>query len=259
MDKLARHDAIVALLARAGRVSVTQLASELNVTTETIRRDLAMLEREGRIDRVHGGALLPRAATVPETDLRQRQQQAAAEKAAIAAATVTALQLPPGTSLILDAGSTTQAVARCLPPDLTLTIITNSPIVAHELAATAARRANPTAHPWDIIMLGGRIRGVTQAAVGASTVLAATALRVDLAVLGTNGYTPARGFTTPDPDEAAVKQAFAAAARRTVVVTDSSKFGQEHLVSFLSPTTTDLLVTDQAPSENPHGMEIVTP
>jgi DeoR family transcriptional regulator, fructose operon transcriptional repressor len=93
-------------------------------------------------------------------------------------------------------------------------------------------------------VLGGRVRGVTQTAVGEFTVRALDDLRVDVAFLGTNGFTPERGFSTPDEAEAATKRAMTRAAERTVVLADSSKLGREHLVRFATVAEVDVLVTD---------------
>ena len=92
--------------------------------------------------------------------------------------------------------------------------------------------------------LGGQLRGLTQAAVGPEAVEALSTLRVDVAVLGANGLSAAHGLSTPDPDEATVKRAMVRSARQVVALVDSTKIGQEHLVSFASLDDIDLLVTD---------------
>jgi DeoR family fructose operon transcriptional repressor len=96
-------------------------------------------------------------------------------------------------------------------------------------------------------VVGGRIRGVTAAAVGAGTVRAIQSLRTDLAFVGANGLSAGFGMSTPDPEEAAVKEAIVRAARRVVLVADASKFGQESLVSFAPLDAIDVLVTDREP------------
>ena len=93
-------------------------------------------------------------------------------------------------------------------------------------------------------ILGGQLRGLTQAAVGPEAVEALSTLRVDVAVLGANGLSAAHGLSTPDPDEATVKRAMVRSARQVVALVDSTKIGQEHLVSFASLDDIDLLVTD---------------
>ena len=114
-------------------------------------------------------------------------------------------------------------------------IITNSVLTAASLAAAGQTRVR---------ILGGQLRGLTQAAVGPEAVETLSTLRVDVALLGANGVSAAHGLSTPDPDEATVKRAMVRSARQVVALVDSSKIGQEHLVSFASLDDVDLLVTD---------------
>ena len=97
-------------------------------------------------------------------------------------------------------------------------------------------------------LLGGRVRGLTQAAVGQATVDSAQRLRPDIAFIGTNGIHASFGLSTPDPEEAAVKAAFVQSARRIVVLADSSKLDAETLVQFASLKDLDTLITDSEPS-----------
>jgi DeoR family transcriptional regulator, fructose operon transcriptional repressor len=93
-------------------------------------------------------------------------------------------------------------------------------------------------------MLGGRVRGVTQCAVGDETTRVLAELRVDVAFMGTNGITAEHGFSTPDAAEAAVKRAMVAAGQRVVVLADSTKLCRETLVRFARPADVDVLITD---------------
>ena len=122
-----------------------------------------------------------------------------------------------------------------LPADRRLYVATNSVPIAARLSASPGI----TLH-----VLGGRVRGITQTAVGDSTVRAMDDLRVDVAFLGTNGISPGHGFSTPDEAEAATKRAMARAAQRVIVLADSSKLGREHLVRFAGVDDVDVLVTD---------------
>src|ERR671932_359921 len=111
--------------------------------------------------------------------------------------------------------------------------------------------------------LGGRVRGITQCAVGERTVATLADLRVDVVFLGSNGITPEHGFTTPDEAEASVKRAMIRAGRKVVVLADSSKLGREHLIRFATPADVDVLVTDAeaAPADlarlDDAGIEVV--
>ncbi|CRK53123.1 DeoR family transcriptional regulator [Rhodococcus sp. RD6.2] len=246
-----RQQAIAGLISQRGRVSVADLAGTYDVTTETVRRDLAALDRLGLIRRVHGGAVSASAITLGEKELGEREHSNAPAKDRIAAA---ALKYLPSTggSIVLDAGTTTSRIAAQLPSDRDLTVVTNSIPVATRCTGR---------HTLQI--LGGRVRGVTQAVVGDQAVATLTSLRVDVAFVGANGITAEHGLSTPDFDEAAVKSALVRCANLVVVVADSSKFGREDLVRFAAVDEIDVLVTDvdldplaRAAFED-HGVEVV--
>jgi len=228
-----RQQAIALLVGQRGRLSVTATAEQFGVTTETVRRDLAVLERAGMLRRVHGGAVPVTAVALVELALGERTGRLSEQKAKIAAA---ALDYLPGTngSIILDGGTTTAALAELLPTDRRLLIVTNA-------VPTAARLGNTPG--ISVHMLGGRIRGVTQCTVGEAAIRKLADLRVDVAFMGTNGIT-ATGFSTPDEDEALVKRAMVSAGQRVVVLADSSKLHRETLVRFAKPEDVDVLITD---------------
>ena len=229
-----RQQAIAGLVAQRGRVAVTSVAEHFGVTTETVRRDLAVLERAGMLRRVHGGAVPVGALAVVEPGLGERRSTRTDAKRRIAAAALT-LTPPAHGSLILDGGSSTAALAELLPGDRPMVTATNSVPIAARLAGSPGI----TLH-----VLGGRVRGITQSAVGESTVAALAELRADVVFLGTNGISAGHGFSTPDEAEAAVKRAMARAAQRVVVLADSSKLDREHLVRFATVEDVDVLVTD---------------
>ena len=228
-----RQQAIARSVTKAGRMSVAELAATYRVTTETIRRDLSTLERAGLVRRVHGGVVPADALTVLETGVSDRDRANAAEKDRIA---TSALELvPEGGSIVVDAGTTTARLAGLLPLDQDLEVLTHAVPIAARLAGHPAIRLR---------LLPGRVRATTQAAVGAETVDALRRLRPDVAFLGTNGISESHGLSTPDPDEAAVKRAIVAGARRVVLLADADKLGQEHLVRFAELREVDILVTD---------------
>ncbi|MBD8869092.1 DeoR/GlpR family DNA-binding transcription regulator [Nocardioides donggukensis] len=229
-----RQEAMAHHVGRIGRVSVADLAEAYEVTTETVRRDLTVLERAGLLRRVHGGAVPADSLPVTEAALAERDLAHTKEKDRIAR-TAVALVPPGDATMLLDAGSTTHRLAGLLPRDRRITVLTHAVPVASRLAG----QANVELH-----LLPGRVRSTTQAAVGEDTVAALGRLRVDLAFVGTNGITADHGFSTPDPAEAAVKRALIAAARRVVVLTDASKFGAERTVSFARLSDVDVVVTD---------------
>lgn len=252
-----RH--ITESLAASGRVTVADLASGLDVSAETIRRDLSALESEGLVERTHGGAVPAVPGGRVERTLAARRAENVDAKSAIGRA---ALRLLPasGGSVLLDAGSTTACLVEAMSAGPAegygLTLITNSV----PLADAVHRSGRESLH-----MLGGAARGLTGACVGAHTLRALQAIRVDVAFLGANGLDAERGLTTQDPEEAAVKSAMCGAARRVVLLADSSKFGRDFLVSFAELDRIDLLVTDTRPTGalgdalDSRGIEVLLP
>jgi DeoR family transcriptional regulator, fructose operon transcriptional repressor len=216
----------------SGRVEVAALAEELRVTTETVRRDLTTLERHAVLRRVHGGAI-PIERLGFEPALAARDRVLTAEKERIARLALA--ELPEEGSILLDAGTTTARLAHALPADRELVVLTNGLPIAMSLSV----RPNIT-----VLMLGGRVRGRTQAAVDAWAIQALADSYVDVAFIGTNGISPERGLTTPDTTESAVKRAMVNAARRSVVLADHTKVGQDHLSRFAELDEIDTLITD---------------
>ena len=248
-----RQQAIAATVMAQGRASVADLAQTYDVTTETVRRDLAVLDRAGVLRRVHGGAVPARALHLVEPSVDEREATRADHKHAIALA---AAEFIPqsGASVLFDAGTTTARVAALLPADRELLVVTNSVPIAARLAGLTS---------VSLQLLGGRVRGLTQAAVGDHTVGTLESLRVDIAFIGTNGISVRHGLSTPDPGEAAVKRAMVACANFVVVVADSSKIGREEFISFAPIERVDVLVTDSEIAAadrdilSAHGVEVV--
>ncbi|MFC6081706.1 DeoR/GlpR family DNA-binding transcription regulator [Sphaerisporangium aureirubrum] len=215
-----------------GRVDVVTLAAEFSVTTETIRRDLTVLERAGVLRRVHGGAI-PVERLGFEPALAARDEVMTAEKERIAKAAVA--ELPEDGSIIIDAGSTTGRLVQILPADRELTVIVNSP----PLATVLATRSN-----LSVIMLGGRVRGRTLATVDDWALRPLAQVNVDVAFMAANGCSLRHGLTTPDPAEAAIKRAMIEAANRSVLLADHTKFGDAYLSRFASLSEIDVVITD---------------
>ncbi|NRQ37239.1 DeoR/GlpR transcriptional regulator [Nonomuraea sp. NN258] len=227
-----RQQEILRRARAAGRVDVVTLSSELEVTTETIRRDLTALERAGVLRRVHGGAI-PVERLGFEPALAARDEVLTGEKERIAKAALA--ELPEDGSVIIDAGSTTGRLAQVLPADRELTVVVNSP----PLAAVLATRPN-----LHVIMLGGRVRGRTLATVDDWALRPLEHLHVDVAFMATNGCSPANGLTTPDPAEAAIKRAMVRAAQRSVLLADHTKFTNTYLARFADLSEIDVVISD---------------
>jgi len=248
-----RQQAAARLVMARGRVSVTELAEEFDVTTETVRRDLSALERMRLVRRVHGGAVPAASLSAMESGLDERAGTRAREKERIGLAAARFLPEDGGT-VAIDAGSTTARLVDVIPPDLHLTAFTHGVPIAARLAPLSG---------IDLHLLPGRVRPTTQAAVGAETIRALDRVRVDVAFLGTNGLTAEHGCSTPDSAEAAVKEALVRSARRVVVLADATKLGRDTTVSFADLADIDVLVTDAQPGTVPaeafaqHGVEVV--
>ncbi len=229
-----RQQAITAEVSQRARVSVTQLARRFDVTTETIRRDLAALDRAGTVRRVHGGAVPAASVPLPEQELSTRQATRTAQKERIARAALAYLP-PAGGSMLLDAGTTTGAVAGLLGRETRLSVVTNSLPIAAVLAGLPE---------VELHLLGGRIRGLTRAAVGPEALHGVDALLTDVAFVGANAVSVERGLSTPDPDEAAIKRAMVGHAGHVVALADSTKIGHDALVRFAETDQVDVLITD---------------
>ncbi|GAA4623130.1 DeoR/GlpR family DNA-binding transcription regulator [Actinoallomurus vinaceus] len=226
-----RRQILLQTLRSAGRIDVTDMADRLDVSTETIRKDLTELERQGLLHRVHGGAVAVEdlsfepavAARTEYTDEKHRIARAALA------------EVPLEGAVLIDAGSTTACLADVMPADRDLAVFTNTLTIA----LTLATRPRLTVHT-----LGGRVRSRTFAEVDNWAVRALSELRVDVAFLGTNGFTVDDGLRTPDESEATVKRLMLKVARRRVLLADHSKLGRISLFKYGDLSDIDLLITD---------------
>lgn len=244
-----RKQLILMRLARDGQVIAKLLSEELAISEDTIRRDLRELAAEGKLQRVHGGALPASAAT---GDLLVRQDVSAADKIALGRAGAAMVQ--PGQLVILDGGTTALQVARHLAPGLRATIVTHSPTVAVELARHAHVK---------IIMLGGRLFRHSMVNVGASVTEAAALLSADLYFMGVTGVHVQAGLSTGDQEEAAVKRALHKRAAETVVLASREKLGaaSPFVIAPLKQVST-LVVPPHTPAKlvrtfNADGLKVV--
>jgi DeoR family fructose operon transcriptional repressor len=227
-----RYRSIVERVIGMGRASVNDLADDLDVTPETIRRDLSELERQGLVRRVHGGAV-PVGRVGFEATVDSRNSVLVEEKNRIASAAIA--EIPKEGAVIVDAGTTTGRLLALIPEDRELTVITDS--VAHALALSNRPQIST-------LLLGGRVRGKTLACVDQWALDALAGLYADVAILGTNGISLERGLTTPDQAEAAVKSAMLKAARRKVILADHTKFNEDHFANFGAIQDIDVVITD---------------
>jgi DeoR family transcriptional regulator, fructose operon transcriptional repressor len=225
-----RDQHIMRTLRASGRVDVSDMARQLDVTGETVRKDLVRLERQGFLRRVHGGAIP--IGSIIEPDVSRRVEYSFEKDRIARAATA---HLPDSGSVLIDAGSTTARMAEHFPEDKALTVFTNSLPIAQTLLS----RPHVT-----VFVVGGRLRSQSVATVGGWATRMMSEVNVDVAFLGTNGISFERGLTTPDADEGDVKQLMVARARRRILLTDRSKFDLVSMCTYAELADIDLLITD---------------
>src|SRR5690606_29055145 len=189
MLALERHRQILELLDRHGSVRTVDLADRLQVTNETIRRDLERLEAEGMLKRAHGGAIRTSAIDIRERSFDERNVENLEAKQAIAQAAVNLVEA--GDSIFVDASSTALQLVLALG-DLPLRLITHSLYVAEVLR----HKAN-----IELIMVGGRLDRTSRAFLGPETILALQRYRVDKAFCSGNGIEPGLGASEINEDQ----------------------------------------------------------
>ncbi len=231
-----RRDFLMDRLQREGRLVAKDLAAELGVTEDSVRRDLRELAAAGLCQRVYGGAL-PFSPAV--ADYATRAGVAPDSKQRVAAAATRLLR--PGSTVLLDGGTTALAVAHALPPGLAVNVVTHSPTVA------AALVDHPTA---EVYVLGGRLFKHSAVTCGAAAAEAAQAVQADVFLLGVTGVHHQAGLTTGDPDEAAMKRTLASRAADTYVLASSEKIGAASPFTVVPLTSISGIITD-APADHP--------
>ncbi|MEI6082716.1 MAG: DeoR/GlpR family DNA-binding transcription regulator [Verrucomicrobiota bacterium] len=227
----ARQQTIIGLLRERGNVSVTDLTRQFDVTSMTVRRDLDHLEQHGYLTRTHGGALFSQQVKI-QFAFREKQEHQLAEKAAIARAAARLVQ--PGMTIVLDTGTTTLEVARAVAGIANLKVLTSSLAIASVLYA----RDN-----IDLILLGGNARKNSPDLTGPLTEDNLRQLRVGLAILGADAL-DRDGLYTGELAVARISKAMIAAAGRTILVADSTKFQRRAFVRFAGWEQVDTLITD---------------
>lgn len=226
-----RKRTIVDTVTEEGGCSVSELADALDVSKATIRRDLNDLEDEGLVERSHGGALPVRTAASEESYSTRNVQNLDAKRDIAARARK---EFHEDQVVFFDAGTTTMEVARQAPDSVRFIAATNSPHLALELAEDDR----------EVKLTGGTLRPQTQALVGPTGESFMQRTNFDQVFLGTNAVDGDAGLTTPNEDEARMKQLMVERAQRVVLVADATKFGRRSFVQFASIDDLDLVITD---------------
>jgi len=236
-----RKAELAAYVAEVGEASVARLAERFVVSVDTIRRDLDSLDAEGHLIRTHGGAVSLAAAPRPEfgLDVRTRMQAGAKEKIGAAAASL----VDDGMVLLVNAGTTTLALARHLAEHRELTIATNSLRLPAEMAPESVR---------DLYLFGGAVRLTAQATIGpvafpAGATRADHEIQADLALIGVGSVSEHGGYWTSNLGEAGMLRDMMHRSQRTAVLADSTKLERRLFAQIADLGAADYLVTDAAP------------
>lgn len=232
-----RHQRIIELIVTVGRLEADVLATELRVSRETIRRDLMLLEEQGQLRRVHGGAV--RADPPPERPFRTRKRVQMEAKRSIARAA--AALVSPGISCFIDAGTTTAAFAEVIAGIEDVLVLTNSIEIAVLLRGASAKS--------DVVLLGGRMALEVPATHGELTIAEIGRHRVDLAILSPVALHPTAGVTYHELAEAAIARAMMQQAAQTMLLADQTKLGAISRSVICGCAELDMLVSD-APTES---------
>ena len=226
----ARHDALIELL-RTGVDGVETLAARVGVSPSTVRRDLTQLQRDGRIARTYGGAIV--RDVFQERSFNESALIHQEAKAAIAAAAVELI--PANATIFLDAGTTCLALARALTERGPITVVTRG----LEGAVLLSRSSQV-----DVVMLGGHVRPLSHGVVGPLTSLAFERLGFDMAFLGADAIDPVRGLGEPTAEETYVKEQAASRSGDVVLLADASKLGPANLAAWIPIDPSWTLLTD---------------
>lgn len=253
-----RKAQLAAYVAETGQVTVGELAERFGVSIDTVRRDLDQLSADGVLVRTYGGAVS--LSTVPRTDsaVDQRLTQQEEEKEKIAALAAALVQ--DGSTIMINGGTTTLALARSLRQHRDLTVATNNLLVPAALPPTAIR---------DIYVFGGAVRSLTLATIGPVSFRANSGAELDiscdLALIGVGAVSADAGYTTSNLAEAAMMQEMISRAARVAILADSSKFGRRLFAQVSELGSADYLITDTMPPRDlrdalaANAVELITP
>src|SRR6478735_8567727 len=235
-----RREMLLSRLRSDGKVVAKDVAAELDISGDSIRRDLREMAADGLCQRVYGGAL-PASPAVADYATRTGVEPASKQRIAAFVAGL----VEPGSTVLLDGGTTTLAVARALPPDLRCTVITHSPTIACALVE------NPSV---EVHLIGGRLFKHSAVTCGAAAVEAAQLISADTFFLGVTAVHPDYGLTTGDPDEAAMKRALAARSAETHVLASVEKIGAVSAHQVMPLVDVASVITDAADSHMTRGL-----
>ena len=237
MNRNPRQLTLLGVVRAQGSVTVEQLADALGVTLQTVRRDVQRLADEGLLTRFHGGVRVP-SSTIENMAHQQRESLNADGKQRIARTVAAAV--PNDCSLILNIGTTTEAIARALRQHTGLRVITNNLNVASVLSTNSE---------CEVIVVGGVVRGRDQGIVGEAAVDFIRQFKVDIALIGISGIEADGSLRDFDYREVKVSQTIISHAREVWLAADISKFNRPAMVEVATLSQIDRLFTDASPPD----------
>lgn len=216
------------------KVYTANLCTELDVSLDTIRRDLGDLEQEGKLVKVHGGAI----SKFFHYPFQQPAVYAREKKKEIARKALTLIQ--DGMTILAGGGTVMLELAKIIPEDLTGTFFTVSPLVALEVTQRST---------IDVILLAGKLSRNAYICMGSTVIRQLSEIRADLCFLGTNGISISEGVTDIDWEVVQVKQQMIRSARKTAILTISEKIGAAQNLTVCNLNAVDHLVTELSPGD----------
>ncbi len=216
-------------LERGETLIATRIAEELDISVDTVRRDLLALEEAGKVSRVRGGAMPVRKPAHP---LMSRLAQPAPDRSDLIQEAIKLIE--PGMTLMIDGGTTMQALASQLPQFDDLLIITPSPYVAHKAMARSV----------EVFVIGGKLNPMGGVCVGGETEQALSRCAADLAFVGICGLDPTFGLSADNAEEAGMRKAMIDAASKTILLCNEDKLGERARHQVAQPSQNQILVSD---------------
>ena len=235
-----RHEIILQMLKEKNSISVSEIKEMTGGSDSTVRRDLATLDKAGKLSKVFGGAVaIENPYTITELSVAQKQEVKPAEKRQIARYAAGLIQ--ENDFVYLDAGTTTGYMIEYLS-EKNVTFVTNAVDHARRLAIEG----------FKVLLTGGELKGTTEAVIGSQAVLSLQKYHFTKGFFGTNGISRRFGYTTPDSSESIVKQIAMEHCHQKYILADSSKFGKITAISFAKLEDAQI-ITERKPSKDYNG------
>ena len=229
-----RRQKTLEMIEKKGKVRVNELSALFAISEVTIRNDLTELEKAGLLERTHGGAISTNKAYF-NMNFSERITKYESEKREIALAAVRLIE--PGDTVTINSGTTTYFIAQELKKLSALTVVTNSIVVAQELAPN---------NRFNIILLGGNYNPKYQFTYGENAVQQLLKYRTDKLILSADGVSFEHGLTTHHHQEAEISRTMIERVGQTIVVADFSKIGRENFAQIAPISAIDILITNQS-------------